>query len=164
MTTAVTLSDVDVYGKLVPIQGNLPNGLPYGLNLGAGTWGNNEVRASNNVAIEADSVLFLGQILSAGALTLKLSIFNTGGSPNFGAPDLTLSAADTNKHIDYIRVPAGKSFAVQGTAGAAGATQTTGFVLPINSKPAGKDMRALSASWNLADDGHFIDTLFAIAP
>ena len=162
MVETVVISDVDQYGKSVPLQGALPNGLANGLAMGAGTFGIGDIRLSNIITLEGAAKLMVAMKLGSGELTIKVSIFNTGGSANFGAPDITLHSTDTGKYIDWINLPVGKSFQLQFTPGAAGGVLAEGFVLPMNYKPAGKDMRVLSYSWNLAAAGQYPD--FAVAP
>lgn len=146
----VTLSDVDAFGKLIPIQGTLPNGYEYGLNLGAGTFGATVTRVSNTVIVTTNTLLMVYGNLDSGILTLKLSIFDIGGSPDFGSPDLTMSLdhAGTVYDFQYIELPSDQAFAVQAVSGGAGCVWGDGFFWPMNIKRAGRDYRVLSGSFN----------------
>lgn len=147
--TATLISDCNLHGKNLPLQGSV-------LNLGSKTFGNNEVRTIGPIQATAQALtLRMGLAdLSAGALTVKISVHS--GTPNFGAPTATVVPTTTAK--DYAEVNTDSTndqISLQLTAGAAGATLTNGFAELLGLMPDGDSYHEAIAALNYfaAKDG-----------
>lgn len=135
----VKISKVDAFGALIPLQGVRASGHENGLNLGAGTYAALDSRESNIITVAMKCLLLVYLKISGTDLTVKLDIFDEGGAANFGAPDLTMTEADTEV-LKILQLAAGKSFQLEVSSTAGGVIED-GFVFPLQH---GFDMRALS--------------------
>lgn len=143
----VKLSDVDLVGKLLPWQGASVNGIERSLNMGSKTYGNNEVRTSNNVLIpEQKLMLVVLMSLTSGAATVKIDKHT--GAANFGAPDITLNLTGTSLFPAMLALDANDQLGVEVTAGAMGCVLNVVLLATLKVKNT-QDFRKVSSALNM---------------